>query len=83
MKNNTNPFKEEYIFRLLSIPFHFRFFLQKKKKTLKRYRTKKTETRAAAPGRRHRASAGDQGAQNARKLQGKAAMPCKKKLKPE
>ena len=44
---------------------------------LKRYGPKKRETLAAAPGRRQRASAGDQGTQSARKPKGKAA--CKKK----
>ena len=47
----------------------------------KRYGTKRSELPAAAPVRRQRDSAGDQGTQNARKPKGKAA--CKKKSKPE
>ena len=54
---------------------------QRPAEPLKRYGPKKRETLAAAPGRRQRASAGDQGTQSARKPNGKAA--CKNKLKPE
>ena len=46
-----------------------------------RYEPKNTEPPTAAPGRRQRASAGDQGTQKARKPSGKAA--CNKKSKPE
>ena len=47
----------------------------------RRYGPKRSEPAAAAPVRRQRDSAGDQGTQNARKPKGKAA--CKKKSKPE
>ena len=46
----------------------------------KRYETKRLESPAAAPVRRQRDSAGDQGTQNSRKPKGEAA--CKKKPKP-
>ena len=47
----------------------------------KRYVPKRPESAAAAPVRRRRDSAGDQGTHNSRKPKGKAA--CKKKSKPE
>ena len=47
----------------------------------RRYGPKRSELAAAAPVRRQRDSAGDQGTQTARKPRGKAA--CKKKPKPE
>ena len=47
----------------------------------KRYGPKKSDPRAAAPVRRQRGLAGDQGTQKAKKPKGKAA--CKKKSKPD
>ena len=50
-------------------------------KPQKRYVPKRAEPAAAAPVRRRKDSAGDQGTQKAKKPKGKAA--CKKKAKPE
>ena len=50
-------------------------------KPKKRYEPKRAEPPAAAPARRQRGPAGDQGTQKAKKPKGKAA--CKKKAKPE